>query len=753
VTAKLEGPQPDENGPPHARSQERLPEGRPRWRALSAWSLPRALTALLFLVVALAVPSIRYRASECWASALWGMVLLGSFVGWGGALNARLRPSGRRGWGLDGAVGAAFFLWVGGALAVVHGVSKAAIWIFVLTGIVALAVGAAGAFGGPRAGLPGAPAVRPGARPTLTYAIVVVGVAMLVLLRYVESVWNTEFNVWDDNMAYRQFAQKLIEIGSLYEPFSSRRIASFGGQTMLHAAMLAGAPGIRLHVVDSGLCALLVVGLLLGYGASPARRGAGLLAAILFLALPDPRHNIGSEVSGAMFFLALFRVLDDLRHEPERPWGNAIVLGLLSAGACTLRQSNLPAAAATVGLYFVLRMIHEPPAVRRDLLRETGRTAVAALVALLPWMLTSFANSRTFLYPLMTGNSNPAWGLLGHVNGWEEDRWFLINLFYFLPVRTITFFVIAGCLLHAGRRTSAIRAQLIGTLIGFGLLVHSLQTSIYFDSVGRYYFSFVSAYALALTLFVASRRRFARVGRLLPLVLVLSSIVLHVYESRDDLQKTYTAWVDGADHWRNMRNPDRQRSDDDVTSFYRRLQQVVPPGKAILAMVDHPYLFNFRRNEIFNFDQPGAVSPAPQVPVARGPEAMASYLSGMGIQYLAFIIGDSPEYNYDVWKGRASDEIKPGARGGMYKAQAYYYLDAFDNFTALAASRKVLLHEGDYWVLDLWAPSSADDSAGKPVSNSSDKPVSKPVSKSSGKPVSKSSGKSAGKRASKAATE
>ncbi len=642
------------------------------------------------------------------------MVLLGACVGWGGALNEWLRPRARRGWGLDGAVGAAFFLWVGGALAVVHCVSKGAIWTFVLTGIVALAAGAR------RAALPGAPAARPQARPTLTYAIGLLAVGMLILLRYAESVWNTEFNVWDDNMAYRQFAQKLIETGSLYEPFSSRRIASLGGQTLLHAAMLAGAPGIRLHVVDSGLCALLVVGLLLGYGASPARRAAGLLAAILFLALPDPRHNIGSEVSGTMFFLALFRALDDLRSETGRPWGDAIVVGLLGAAACTLRQSFLPPAAAIVVVYFLLRMIEAPPAGRRELLWQAGRTGLATLVALSPWMLTSFANSRTFLYPLMTGDSNPAWGLLGRVNGWEEDRWFLINLFYFQPVRTITFFVIAGCLLHASRRTSAIRAQLFGTLIGFGLLVHSLQASIYYDSVERYYFSFVSAYALALTLFTVSRRRFARPGRLLALVLVLISIVLHVYESREDLQKTYTAWVDGADHWRNMRNPDKRRTDDDVTSFYRRLQHAVPPGKTILAMVDYPYLFNFRRNKIFNFDQPGAVSPAPHVPFDQGPEALASYFSGLGIQYLTFIIGGSPEYNYDVWKWRAADEIKPGARGGMYKAQSHYYLDAFDNLTALAKSRKVLLHEGDYWVLDLAASSAPGSATEKPVGKSAE---------------------------------
>ena len=172
-----------------------------------------------------------------------------------------------------------------------------------------------------------------------------------------------------------------------------------------------------------------------------------------------------------MLFLALFRVLDDWRADPQRPWGNAVLLGLLGAGICTLRQSYLPAAAATVVAWFVLRMMTEPPADRQAIVLEACRSGAATFGALLPWMITSYANARTFLFPLMSGNSNPAFGLIGRVNGWEEDRWFLLNIFYFEPVKTGVFFVVAGCLVYAGRRTVAIRAQLLGMMIGFAALV------------------------------------------------------------------------------------------------------------------------------------------------------------------------------------------------------------------------------------------------------------------------------------------
>ena len=381
--------------------------------------------------------------------------------------------------------------------------------------------------------------------------------------------------------------------------------------------------------------------------------------------MPDPRHNIGSEVSGVVLFLALFRVLDDWRADPRRPWGNAVVLGLIGAGICTLRQSYLPAAGATVVAWLVLRMMTGPPADRRAIVLEACRIGAATFGALLPWMITSFVNARTFLFPLMSGNSNPGWGLLGRVNGWEEDRWFLLNIFYFEPVKTGVFFVVAGCLIYAGRRTVAIRAQLLGTMIGFAALVHSLQASVYYDSVERYYFSFVSAYMLALMLFAASRRRFSRSAMLLPTLLVSISLVLHVYEEHDYLLRAYTTWVSGAEVLQSTRNPSRRSAPDELHRFYAKLQAVVPAHQRILVMVDDPYLFDFRRNDVLNFDQPGAVSPAPHIPYFRGPEALAAYFAQSGIHYLAFVLGgSSPEYNYPLWRGRLDEVVAPGARGG-----------------------------------------------------------------------------------------
>ena len=92
------------------------------------------------------------------------------------------------------------------------------------------------------------------------------------------------------------------------------------------------------------------------------------------------------------------------------------------------------------------------------------------------------------------------------------------------------------------------------------------------------------------------------------------------------------------------------------------------------------------------------------MPYFEGPEKFATYWRALGYRYLAFEIGpSSPEYSYSIWRPRLAEAVKPGERGGMYKAQARYYLDAFDSLMALTQSKKVLFHEGDYWVLDLSA--------------------------------------------------
>jgi hypothetical protein len=96
-------------------------------------------------------------------------------------------------------------------------------------------------------------------------------------------------------------------------------------------------------------------------------------------------------------------------------------------------------------------------------------------------------------------------------------------------------------------------------------------------------------------------------------------------------------------------------------------------------------------------DMCAAVSPPPGFPYFRGPEAIASYLAGQSIRYLAFVRQERSIslYRREVWLAHQAD---PRSEGHPF---APLYLDIFDNFAALARTRKHLYDDGTLVLLDL----------------------------------------------------
>ena len=103
---------------------------------------------------------------------------------------------------------------------------------------------------------------------------------------------------------------------------------------------------------------------------------------------------------------------------------------------------------------------------------------------------------------------------------------------------------------------------------------------------------------------------------------------------------------------------------DEVDPIYYSLQQSVPPGEPLLVMLEKPYRLDFRRNRIMSLDIPGAVSPAPGIPILDGPEEVAGYLLGKSIRYVAFIkeTASFELYQRAAWERQASGHEKKPTR-------------------------------------------------------------------------------------------
>ena len=659
----------------------------------------RVAPLLLALGVVAEFTWLRGRFGLFWSATLWAVTLLVSYVGWGRFLAARLYPGVRLGWGFDGALGMALSLFFGGTMMTARAAKGALIVAWIVGGIVVLIFETVRRPIEPPRSKRWLAWIRTRSR-LFTIALGMSVLGALLLCRFLASIANIDFTVWDDNMAYRGFPQQILDTGTLIEPFSYHRIGSLCGQSYLDAMALVRAGPQRLHMIDDGICFLFVAALIVGYeGVKKTTRVAIVLALVYFIAVPHRPHNIQAAVSGVALFLAMFRLFDASPFTRMRPLANAIVVGLLAAAVCTLRQNYMSAIAAFVAFYYASLVVSEKGARWRWLI-EMAAVAFATVLFLAPWAIVTFQTAHTFFYPVMRGTTNPDFGVLGKVSLFEELRWIIQNFFYPWPLRSLPLFGLAAATIPFCVRTRALHALFFGTIAGFISLVHFFQAFDLIDSVARYYFAFATAFALAVTLKAGEER--PRRGIAPALAIVAVGVVWQVCAERDKTVEVFTVELTYLEQERDdkLRAVDTKwlKSED----FYRRMQATVPEGERLLVMVDETFRFDGKRNRIWNFDQPGAMSPRPGVPYFAGAEAYASYFQSIGVRYIAFTISESsPEYTLSGWTTRFNQPIKTNGRGQQYKTHAKYYLDAFEALATLATTRKNLFHENDNWVIDL----------------------------------------------------
>ena len=149
----------------------------------------------------------------------------------------------------------------------------------------------------------------------------------------------------------------------------------------------------------------------------------------MLVTLPYEVHDLGGQITGCALFLALFRLLDDSSFVVRPARANAVLVGLLAAAICTQRQNYLAAAVGVVAFFYLLRAAYLGRSERRLWLRQGAMAGAATIACLLPWCALAFATTRTAFYPLMNGNVNRAFGVVGMVAFADELKWMLWLLF------------------------------------------------------------------------------------------------------------------------------------------------------------------------------------------------------------------------------------------------------------------------------------------------------------------------------------
>jgi hypothetical protein len=659
--------------------------------------------SLLGAAAAACVPWIRSHASEAIGAALWGLVVLASFAGWGGAVAAFVLPGRRVDWGLRAAIGMAGVVALGGVLQLPHLLSPAMVVAVVMGGLAAQAVTRFRR----RDQLSGELwQVWASARATPASTIAIAALYAAALYAYVGSFTTPIGNIWDDYEAYFVYPKAMLAYGGLDEPFSFRRLAALGGQSYLHALLLTASTIWRLNGLDNGICLLVLVGLVHGY--ARGRRVALFVTLLFVVGFTYHLHNTASELSGAVLFLALFRVFDSESAEALCGWRCAILIGLLGAATCTLRQNYLVPVIAIVGLSYGFALRGRWREGKLGLVAGPLRALAALALFLLPWWIVIYRSSGTFLFPVIPGNGRADFGLRTTISFAEEIDFLVFNAQWNRPVLSVFIFVLAALCFDEGRDGKpALRPFLLGAGVGVLALIHALKSSDDVSSVSRYYTAFELALVIAVALKCLARLsggwRSAGVRGLVAAALVVLAVGFQIWGTREETAAQLRGWSKGfAEQARTPLSPEPDSKD----AFYQKLQRAIPEGAPFLEMLDEPFRLDFGRNRVITCDQPGGAGPAPGIPTGHGVDAYERYFLAHSIRYLAFSLAyESPEYNRGRWAkliGRTFTAKRNGrTRGAQLFQMAPIYVDFFDALAALAKRHKPLFVSRSVYVVDL----------------------------------------------------
>jgi len=285
-----------------------------------------------------------------------------------------------------------------------------------------------------------------------------------------------------------------------------------------------------------------------------------------------------------------------------------------------------------------------------------------------------------------------------------QASWFWMNLRTDWPVRSIALFFLAVPLVPWNRTRGALPALALASVCGFAAIVQAFPLSTTFH-VARYYFAFVFATALAVTMAVWGARlpphRY-RVRLLSARALVLGALAWQAWSiGATSSAVPYRVYLSLAANAVGSPSSLRDRGD-----AYRALQAAIPAGAPVLAMLDEPFWLDFRRNPIALADLPGHASPSPGLPV-DDTDALVHYLAMQGVRYLAFV---RPSKSIDLYQPRKwvaagyvsmLPQSERLASGYIWRNAAPRYLKFFDRLDDLMISRPRLYDDGTFVVLDL----------------------------------------------------
>jgi hypothetical protein len=635
----------------------------------------------------------------------WGIFLLLSLTGWGKAINQILFPNQRVDWGQRAAWGLAFSLIIGGVLNATWNISPTTIFIFLGLGLIYCLVDLVNH----RQSI--ATNLSQLFQESRQDKIILSGIALvsfLILIQYAgwvytgrlnfaNMVYADGFNTSDDYHAYLVFPHKMLQLGSMgLEPFSDRRILSFGGQSFLHTFIVSVLPDTNLNIIDPGLALIITIGLIIGFfKENPASTRRVIFTILLVLLSAVPKANTTSIMLPVALFLSLFRTLDSKEIDRNSSVSNACIIALISAAICTLKSSVIPASVIVFAVSYLGYFISSN--IKLKVVGEFGLATVLVGIFLLPWMISLYQSSGTLLYPLLgKGYHASAYGITfksGTLLGTVKTALGAFKGIY------VFILILLGCLslsirplkfanLPAESSLSNRQAPLSMTVAA---LVATVVVGVFTENADPFRYSFshlFSAFIILIMLAMTDTGRLNKNGIPNFFIVAVFCAGLTISYHWDITKNTYAAYVKNIKF--GQTNPSLVSAKQKLQ--YAALQQSIPQGETVLTRLDAPFILDFKRNQIFLADWPGGASLPPGMPAFKGPEALANYLVSKSIRYIA----------YSSWSlNHPPVDTSQPTLSSLYRLLSQLSHDFRDNVQQLAKTRKKLYEDGENFVLDL----------------------------------------------------
>jgi hypothetical protein len=559
------------------------------------------------------------------------LLLIISFIGWGKAIGKRLAPGIPHGWAEAAAVGMAAVIGLSGILNLLQLISKAFLFVLVLSGIAFAVVLAFREYQSKRK----EPAISAKSHRWFDVAIysIITVVSLYIfcgtLAMYGFDAMSGGFNGHDDTHAYLAFPYQMLEHGGLFEdPFNERRmVSSLGGQSFLHALVLTVLPVESLKIADPGIPWVLCIAIAtmeIRRRGSPWQYAVAPLI-VMFLARV-PIVNLTSMGTSLYIFVAIPLII--MRWTSiKKPISAGLLVGIMGAAVISLKSTNLPSLLVFAAVYYGWRLLFGNE--RKAAWTEMKVAAAGSVALLAPSMLSMYRSSGTLFYPIL----GKGWGGGGSQIA-ENNQSILKMLSNFAQGSDIIVLCLIGGLCSV---VLPIRSKEWALTTGTWLSALVSAFSLYYVFQGhhpRYHYAVITAAIVVCSLYAVGETLIRREGvAALGLFYSLSAspdLKYKPLEPNWEHVKTALKEVPGL---RSLRGP------------YLKMQEKAPPGAKILARLDIPMMFDFARNPIWMVDVPCGVGARPGMNCKSSVGSIVKYLQKHDVEYVAYSYKNEAHYS------------------------------------------------------------------------------------------------------------